>query len=265
MKEKISITIDRGVLNRLDGIVDNVYIRNRSQAIEHVITTAIGEQRDAVILCGGKEDNWGIGAGMYRMTAIVGKESVIERAVKKLRENGFRRIFFVARHKILTKIFEILKDGSDYAVSIQYVEEKAGQGTADSLRIVKGMLSSAFLVVYGDIIFDDISIESLWAAHLRNRSVATLMLTTSNKPSIKGTAKVEGNKVLEFIQKPKESDVYLVFSPIFAVEPEIFNYAGHVLETDVFPVLATRGLLAGHLSSEKEFHIHSLRDAKRAE
>ena len=86
------------------------------------------------------------------------------------------------------------------------------------------------------------------------------MLTTSSRPSEKGTVKVEGSKVLSFAQKPKKSDIYLVFSPIFVAEPNIFGYEGPSLEFDVFPVLAEKGLLNGHLSSEKELHVHSKKD-----
>ena len=123
--------------------------------------------------------------------------------------------------------------------------------------MLKGKISTNFLVVYGDIIFDKINIEELWNDHIRQNAVATIMLTTSSKPSEKGTVRVEGNKVLTFTQKPKKSDIYLVFSPIFAAEPQIFEYAGSSLESDVFPELSEKGLLNGHLSYEKEVHIHS--------
>ena len=113
------------------------------------------------------------------------------------------------------------------------------------------------------MIFNRISIDGLWNDHIKQNSIATIMLTTSSKPSEKGTVKVEGNKVLVFEQKPKKSDIYLVFSPIFVTEPQIFEYSGASLESDVFPELASKGLLNGHLSSEKEVHIHSRKDAER--
>ena len=73
---------------------------------------------------------------------------------------------------------------------------------------------------------------------------------------------MEGNKILNFTQKPKKSDIYLVFSPIIAASPEIFEFRGNSLEEEVFPVLAMQGLLRGHLSSEKEKHIHNKGDLK---
>lgn len=52
-KSKISITINEKTLKEIDFIVDNVYIRNRSQAIEHLVKNALGENKAAVILLGG--------------------------------------------------------------------------------------------------------------------------------------------------------------------------------------------------------------------
>ncbi len=263
VKKKISITINEKILHDIDSIIDNIFIRNRSQAIEHLAKNALGENRTAVILLGGNEENLRISKGEYRPTAILNNISVIGLALKKLRENNFKSIFIVARNALLTKLFEMLRDGTDYGVKINYAEEKHSSGSADSLRLLKGKISTNFLVVYGDVIFSKINIDEIWNDHIKQNSVATIMLTTSSKPSEKGTVKVEGNKVLKFTQKPKKSDIYLVFSPIFVTEPQIFEYSGHSLESDVFPELAEKGLLNGHLSSEKEVHIHSKKDLER--
>jgi NDP-sugar pyrophosphorylase family protein len=262
-KLKISITINEKTLQDIDSIIDNIYIRNRSQAIEHLVKNALGENKTAVILLGGNENHLKISKNEYRPTARIKNSSVIELALKKFRENNFKTIYIIARHNLLTRLFEMLKDGIDYSVKINYIEEKSSNGTADSLRILKGKVSTNFLVVYGDIIFNKINIDELWNDHIKQNAVATIMLTTSSKPSEKGTVRVEGNKVLTFTQKPKKSDIYLVFSPIFVTEPQIFEYSGSSLEFDVFPELAKKGLLNGHLSSEKEIHIHSKKDLEK--
>ena len=259
-KTKISITINEKTLQDIDSIIDNIYIRNRSQAIEHLAKNALGENKVGVILLGGEEEHIRISRDEYRPTARIKNNAVIELAIKKLRENNFKTLYIIARHNLLTKLFEMLKDGVDYGVKINYVEEKSSNGTADSLRLLKGRINNNFLVVYGDIVFNKINIEELWNDHIKQNAIATIMLTTSSIPSEKGTVRVEGNKVLTFTQKPKKSDIYLVFSPIFVTEPQIFEYRGESLEFDVFPELAEKGLLNGHLSSEKEMHIHSKKD-----
>jgi len=263
MKQKISITIEDSILKGIDAVVDNLIIRNRSQAIEFLAKTALGEHKQAVILAGGPEEKLRISETEYRITAKVGNSTVVERTIRKLRENGFRDVYIVARHNVLTKVFDVVKDGSGYNVKVSYIEEKESLGSADSLKLLKGKMNTSFLVAYGHVIFDRVNIQELWNQHLKQgTAVATLMLTTAPNPSEKGTVKVEGNRILEFIQKPKKTDVYLVFSPIFIATPEIFNVDGHSLEYDVFPKLAEQGLLFGHTSSEREVHIHTAQDAK---
>jgi len=260
MKKKISITLNEKILEDIDSMIDSIYVRNRSQAIEHLISNALGENKSAVILAGGPPEKLRIGKNEFRVSAQIGRDTVIERAVKKLRANNFKNIYFVAQPLVLHRVFEILKEGAKYGVKISYIEEKESRGSADSLRLLKGKINSNFLIVYSDIIFNKINIEELWNNHLKHGSTATLMLTTSKEPSKKGVVRMEGNKILNFSQKPKKSDIYLVFSPIIATSPEIFEYEGNSLEEDIFPALAERGLLQGHLSSEKERHIHSTRD-----
>ena len=263
MKQKISITIDKEMLKRIDSVVDNVIIRNRSQAIEHLVNNSLGENKTAVILAGGDENSMKISNSEYRITAKLNKTTVVEKAVKKLRQNNFRNIFIIARSNILTSVFDILKDGSSYDVKINYIEEKESSGSASSLRLLNGRINTSFLVVFGDIIFNKINIEELWNQHVRQNAIATLMLTTSPMPSSKGIVKMEGIKILKFEQKPKHSDIYIGFSSMFVAEPEILGYRGHSLECDIFPKLAEKGLLQGHLSSEKEVHIHTKEDIRK--
>lgn len=262
MKKKISITIDEKALEGIDGAIDNLFIRNRSQAIEYLVKSSLGERKTAVILAGGEEENLMISEGVYSVTAEIKNTTVVEKAARKLRENGFKDIHVVARRNILTRIFNILRDGSSHSIKINYAEEKSSKGTAASLKLLKGKISSRFLIVYGDIIFDKVNIDELWSQHAKSSAIATIMLTTSAKPQEKGTVKMEGNKILEFVQKPKQSDIYLVFSPIIAAEPELLEQEGSSLEYDVFPKLAEKGLLQGHVSSEKERHIHTKADLK---
>ena len=133
-KKKISITINEKTLQDIDSIIDNIYIRNRSQAIEHLVKNSLGENKTAAILLGGSEEHLKISNNEYRPSAKINRNTLIELAVKKLRENDFKTLFVVARHALLTRLFDMLKDGTDYGVKISYIEEKSSHGTADSLR-----------------------------------------------------------------------------------------------------------------------------------
>lgn len=256
MKEKISITIEKKLLRNIDSIIDNIYVRNRSQAIENLIQKVIGEEKMAVILAGGPEENLKLKDNEFRIFAKRNGKSVIGAALIKLRKNNFKNIYLIARSNILIKAFGLLGNGSSYGISLNYIEEKNSKGSFETLKLVKGKINTNFLVVYDDIIFDKINIEKLWESHIISRAETTLTLTTSAEPSKKGNAVLQGNKILEFKQKPKKSDNYIVFSPIFVMEPEVLERHGKSLEHDLFPELAGKGLLGGHFSPEKETHVH---------
>jgi NDP-sugar pyrophosphorylase family protein len=182
MKKKISITIDQKTLADIDAIVDNIFIRNRSQAMEHLVRASLGDNKVAVILAGGEEKPFMLSDGRYRFTARVGRFAVVERAVKKLRSHGFKTIYIVARHVLLTKFFEILKEGADYGVSITYIEEKISAGSAQSLRLANGHVSTTFLVVYADIVFDNVNLEELWNSHVKQNALATITQRPPERP-----------------------------------------------------------------------------------
>jgi NDP-sugar pyrophosphorylase family protein len=272
MKEKITISLDRKILNNVDSLVDRVYIRNRSQAIEYLLEKRLNEKRTAVILATGPASKLKINDKEYRSTAKIGNTTVIENAIKKLREKDFKKIFIVGEQPVLTAIFNLVGDGKKYGVFIRFIEEEKSPGTAESIRLLKDELKGTFLVIFGDIIFDKMDIEKLWKHHFRHKGFATLMVTNSylikgggKNPVKKSAVKVEGNVVINAFHKQqnKIDKDSLVFSSIFVAEPEILNYSGYSLENDVFPKLAEKGFLYSYLSSEGETHIHSKEDAKK--
>lgn len=263
MKKKISITVNERILRDIDSLIDNIIIKNRSQAIEYVLHNFLGGSKIAVILAGGSEEKLKVGKE-FVPTVKIKNTTLIEEAIKKLRKDGFKEIFIVGRHKILTKVFNILKTGQNYGVKLNYIEEKQANGTADSLKHLRGRINKSFLVVYADILFNKVNIKELWNSHIKGNSISTLMLTTHARPQEKGVVRMEGTRIKEFQQKPKRSEDHLVFSPIFAAEPELLECAGSSLEEHVFPQLAKKGLLSGYVSGVREFHIHSKQDIKEA-
>ena len=124
MKEKITISLDKKVLKNVDALVDRIYIRNRSQAIEYLLEKRLYEDKVAVILATGSEKKLKINDQEYRITAKIGNSSVIELAIKKLREKDFKRIFIVGEQPVLTSVFNLVGDGKKYGVSIKFIEEE---------------------------------------------------------------------------------------------------------------------------------------------
>jgi NDP-sugar pyrophosphorylase family protein len=262
MKEKISITLEKNLIKDLDKIIDNIFIKNRSHAIEFLVRKSLGEQKSAVLLLGGDVDLLRI-ENEFRATMMIKGKPLIVHQVEKLKKEGFKSIYIVSRSELLNRIFEIIKNGEGYGVNVNYIEEVSAKGTMDSLRLLQGKINSTFLVIFGDLYFEKIRLQELWESHIKHDYTSTLILTTSPTPSQKGIVKLEGSKILDFTQKPKQTDVYIGFSSIFVSEPKLLDLEGQSLELDVFPKLAREGYLGGHVSSEKEIHIHEKDDVKK--
>lgn len=274
MKKRITITIDEKILKNVDSVIDRLYIRNRSQAIEFLIEKTLGKNKVAVILATGPAKYLKISKNEYRPTAKVKDTTVIELAIKNLRENGFKNVFIVGEQPVLASIFNLVGDGSRYGVKIKFIEDENPPGTASSLRLLKRDIKNTFLIVFADIIFNKMDIKKLWTHHFKHPAIATLMVTSSpltlggSTVSIKKSPlKVEGNvvvKVFPKLIKPIKQlrDSSIIFSSIFVAEPEIMEYTGDSLENDIFPKLAGKGFLYSYLSSEEEIHIHSKEDAR---
>ncbi len=260
MKEKISITIDERLLKELSSLIDGIRIRNKSQAIEFLIRKSLAEKHTAVILAGGPDEKLKVN-GTYKPLIKIKGKTVIERMVETLRKNKFSEIFIVGRKNVLSEMLKTVGDGSEYGISIQYVEEKeerhGNQDTAKTLNLLKGKIRGTFLGIYCDIFFD-YDLRPPLNFHVKSGDMVTLLLKTSNEPIKWGVVEVEGNKIVNFVEKPKKAESYLVYTGIFIAEPEIFSQHGHSLEYEVFPQLAKKGLLSGYICSGKSEHMHKI-------
>lgn len=264
MKQKISITINEKILRDIDSVIDNIFIRNRSQAIEHFIKKALKETKTAVILA---SDSKSLESEKLknRYALKIDHSTIIEKQIKRLADCGFKNIYIVADHNTLTNIFKIIGDGSDHNVKIEFVNEESQEGTASALKNIKGKIKTTFLVIQCDLVIDKINLLELWKQHLEDKSTATIIVSSMVIPKNKrlfGHVTMQGRKILSFIQSPKQKDLRssLFFAGVFVIEPEIFSYPGKSLEHDIFPELAKRKLLGGHVSGDDHLHIHTYED-----
>ncbi|MFH1229434.1 MAG: sugar phosphate nucleotidyltransferase, partial [Candidatus Aenigmatarchaeota archaeon] len=257
------ISIGDKVMKEIDATVDGIFIRNRSQAIESLISKALGENKIAVILAGGKDKNMKMG-GIYKSLLKVGSETIIESSIRKLREEGFKTIYIVAGRNVLTEIVNIIGDGEEYGVKINLIDEKDPQGDANSLKMLRGKIKTTFLVVFSDVIFSKISLSRLWSSHLKLRGIATLAVCSSPCDTREvGTVNMEGSMITQFNEKPLKAESSLFWTGIFVAEPEIISYGGLRLGRDLFPLLAEKGFLYGHIISDGWYHIHDRRDYEK--
>lgn len=250
-REQLTITLRDDILARIDEKIDGITIRNRSHAIEVFLSKylSIGKVRKAVILAGGK------GTRMRPFTYEIPKPMIpvhgkplLQHIIALNRKHGITEIT-ISLGYLGDRIKEYFGNGSRFGVNITYVEEKKPLGTAGCLNLVKD-LNEPFLMFNGDVL-SDIDLSDFIAFHDENKSLATIALTPVDDPSRFGVARLKGNTIQEFVEKPQKGKEpsKLINAGVYLLEPEVLGYVPNgfaMMEKDVFPKLANEGKLTGY-------------------
>ncbi len=269
IKERITITLDRNLIGQIDKRIDGMGIKNRSQEIEFLLAEALGTNipSKAVLLVGGR------GTRLRPLTDKVPKallkikeKTIIEHLFDLLKKYGIRDVILSTGY-LKEKISRYFEDGSKIGMNITYVEEKKPLGTAGPLRLAKKYLKDSFIVSNGDEL-KNINIPRMFRLHKRKNALATIALTTVDEPFHYGVARLDGSRIIEFIEKPSNPPSNLINAGFYILEPEVIDMIPSgfsMLEKDVFPKLAKLGRLRGFPFAGQWFDIGNLERYKIAE
>ncbi len=270
MKERITITLDKDIIKEIDKKVDKHKIKNRSHAIELALMSSIGNNRPkkALILAGG------LGTRLSPITNEIPKQlmpihgkSILEHVLDLFKKYGIKDIILCVGYKA-EKFKEYFGDGKKFNVNITYVIEETPMGTAGPIKLAKEFINGPFIVCNADEL-KDIDLFDMYLNHKESGAVATIALTTVVDPSAYGVARLQGNRILEFVEKPKKDEApsNLINSGLYIFEKEVINYIPEgksMLEKDVFPRLAKDGKLYGFIFSGQWFDTGTLERYEKA-
>jgi len=270
MRERVTFTIDNGVLELVDKTIDGFKIKNRSHAVELLLKKALKANipKKVVILAGGK------GTRLRPLTYEVPK-ALLPIHGKTLTEHLFDlfkkyeiKDILISVGYLKEKIMEYIADGVRFGVDVGYIEEDKPLGTAGPVKLARHKLNDTFIVTNGDEL-KDIDLEEMYKLHKENNALVTIALTTVDDPSEYGVARLAGSKILEFVEKPKKgkSPSNLINSGLYIVEPEVINMIPDgkaMFEKDVFPKLAEKGKLFGYPFSGQWFDTGNMERYEKA-
>ena len=231
MQEKVSISIDKNLLSKVDRLIDNESIKKRSQAFEFIVNDYFKgfAINDLVILGGGNNIQ-------------IDDENVVEN-VKKLMKFDLKEVYIIGN-----KNFETLKSKiSKLNLNVQVIEEKNLKGTAGALKLAEDRISRTFFLMFINIKFD-FNVNEMVKLHNQNNPIATIGVTLARKNTIPDNIVVEGNKIVSY-NKTKSQ---FTNAGIYIFQQEIFPYLPKkgTFDKDIFPVLANEGKLYSYIITE---------------
>lgn len=149
------------------------------------------------------------------------------------------------------KIQQILGNGSEFGVNLQYITEPTPMGTGGAYKFAAEAFRETTVVFNGDIL-TNLDINAAVEYHRSRSAEATIVLVQVSDPSRYGLAETDADgRVLRFIEKPTAEDlstltVNTINAGIYILEPSILDIiakdTNRSFEYDVFPDILTRGL-----------------------
>lgn len=253
-RQRITITLRQDLVKILDATVDGRLIRNRSHAVESVLSKVLLKKPvKALILAGGR----GLRVSQFgretpKCLLPVQGRPLLEHTIVKLKAGGITDVI-ISINPDGQKIRDFFRNGSRFGVNITYIEQKQiKKGTAQPLRQAQTQLmDNNFLLIYGDVLAEINFADFLEFHENQKNLVATMALASVDRVSEWGVARLIGSKVAEFQEKPKHptTQSHLVNAGIYVMSPQIFEYLTPEmtkLESDLLPRLAEENRLGGY-------------------
>ena len=106
MKERITITLDKDLLNNVDKTIDEQIIKNRSHAIELLLSKSLKNQNlnKAILLVGG---NTSIGLGKYKVPTCcssINSRKLIEHIIISLKKYNISNFIIIGDSSTIKEI-----------------------------------------------------------------------------------------------------------------------------------------------------------------
>ncbi len=248
--KRVTITIKPDLLRKLDRMVDNDSIRNRSHAVENLIMRGMSKtDLDTVVIMAG-----GDGAKLRPITYEIPKalipvkgRPVLEHQINMLKEFDIRNIF-LAVGEDYQKIFEYFGNGSRFGVKIEYIIENKPLGRMGPLRLLKGKINSTFGVLNVDALVNP-NIPELYNFHKKHDAIATMLLANVNDPRDYGVVKMHGNEIIEFIDRPSSAPTNIVDASFYIFEPQILGMLpqSKTMVEELFRIISKKGRVLGFM------------------
>lgn len=262
VKTRISISISKDILKKLDSEIDGINIVSRSEAVEKIIEKHVSEKKKCVILAGGPSKNLK-SEDTYRPLIKVKGKPLIKHLIDKAESAGYSDIIIVGSKEVLSEIYKIIGDSD-----IDYIEEKKHLGIAKTLQHAQEKIKGTFLFMLCDHYFE-LDLRKMEEYHKRNHKIVTLAVYSGTKYSWGSSSivELEGNLIVEYKEHPKNRTSYLTSVMVGFAEPSIFEFIPkaeltYSLQEDVFPELAKKRELIAYIFSSKWKNIHDKEDVK---
>lgn len=192
------------------------------------------------------------------MVPINGRSS-LTRNIEWLREYGVKDLV-INLHYLPEVVVAEFGDGTAHGVRIRYSHEPELRGTAGAVREAWGLLGNdRFLVIYADNLIR-LDLRRMFAVHRGEHATMTMALFWRKDAETSGVARIDGNRMVDFVEKPMRPGAGLVNAGVLLCEPDVASFIPGGFPSDfgrdVIPKLLSSGRRIGAYVMDQRDSLH---------
>lgn len=172
---------------------------------------------------------------------------MIEYLLTHLRTHGVDEVTFaLTRAPLVEQIREMLGDGAEFGIEIDYAYEETPMGSGGAIAGAAAGLDEPFLVCNGDIV-TDLDVSAMVEDHHAEGAELSIFLRPVDDPSRFGVAVLgRDDRIVHFVEKPeREAPSNLINAGVWLFQPsllaELDATRHNMVERELFPALAAAG------------------------
>ena len=186
---------------------------------------------------------------------------IVQHIIENLQKHGVQNIILSIGYHA-EKIQNYFQDGSSLGVHISYSIETEPLGTGGAIKKAAAGITTPFFLIWGDNLMD-INFTKMYEENKKEPSTIRMALTPRDDVEHFGVAKLEGNKIVTFVEKPKREDApsNLINAGAFIVDPKCLAMLPEgisSMEKDCFEKLAPLGEITAFIHDGQWFPTDTL-------
>lgn len=258
--ERVTITVKKDILGKIDRMIDGRNIRNRSHAVESLVLSSFRSIDTALIFAGG------YGVKLRPLTYEIPKplipvhgKPIIEHQINMLKRHGIGRVILSLGY-MHEKVVDYINK-KNMGIDIEYVIESEPYGTAGALYNSRNFIKGTFIAMNVDTLMNP-DITEISDFHKKNNALATMLLVASGIDG--GSAVMRGSHILNFSEKsPPKS---LINAGFYIFEPGVLGITPKKgsIEKELFSRLAERQQLCGFMHDKVVFDVGTYEGYEKA-
>jgi len=168
----------------------------------------------------------------------VANRPLLEHVIDSVVAAGIDRIVLVVGYK-QERIRNHFRDGNDWGVTIEYVEQSTQLGTGHAVLQAEPVVDGPFVVLNGDRIVDADAVSAV-RDRLRDGDAPLVTVTAVEEPRDYGVVRLDGDRVTEIDEKPEGPvDTNRINAGVYGFSPAIFDAIRATNATGELAITAT--------------------------